>query len=93
MRRPAADVVGLNMRRVRWSRDRGAAAVNAAGNYLTAVGLTNQGVTADPAYGMPDGSSAVRVVITYPHQSLTGFPGVSSLIPAQFQYVAVMRWQ
>jgi hypothetical protein len=81
------------MRRVRWSRDRGAAAVNAAGNYLTAVGLTNQGVTADPAYGMPDGSSAVRVVITYPHQSLTGFPGVSSLIPAQFQYVAVMRWQ
>jgi Flp pilus assembly protein TadG len=70
-----------------------AAAEAAAGDYLEAVGLIDQGVAADSAYGMPDGSQAVRVVITYPYQSLTQFPGVSSLIPSQFQYVAVMRWQ
>jgi Flp pilus assembly protein TadG len=70
-----------------------AAAVTAAGDYLTAVGLTNTGVTADPAYAMSDGSQAVRVVITYPYTSLTQFPGISSLIPSTFQYVAVMRWQ
>jgi Flp pilus assembly protein TadG len=69
------------------------AAETAASNYLVAVGLQDQGVSADPSYAMPDGSQAVRVVITYPYQSLTGFPGIASLIPAQFQYVSVMRWQ
>jgi Flp pilus assembly protein TadG len=69
------------------------AAETAAGNYLTAVGLTNTGVVANPSYVLSDGSQAVRVVITYPYTSLTQFPGISSLIPSQFQYVSVMRWQ
>jgi Flp pilus assembly protein TadG len=152
VRRHAADVVELNVRRVRWQRDRGAAAVefalvlpilllfvmgtiewgwfffthqrvvnaaregaragtlvppppngttaqmqseavDAANSYLTAVGLTATGVDANPAFTMDDGSLAVRVVITYPYTSLTQFPGISSLIPSQFQYISAMRWQ
>ena len=68
-------------------------ATTAANNYLTAVGLTATGVVASGDYVMTDGSHAVQVVITYPYTSLTQFPGISSLIPSQFQYTSVMRWQ
>jgi Flp pilus assembly protein TadG len=68
------------------------AAIAAANQYLTDVGLTATGVAAD-LIGSAGSNQSVSVTITYPYTSLTQFPGISSLIPSQFVYRAVMRWR
>jgi Flp pilus assembly protein TadG len=66
-----------------------AAAEAAAGAYLAGVGLTAQGVDADFDY--PGGTKAVKVTITYPAGSLSGY--LSSFVPANATGVSVMRWE
>ncbi|HET6413646.1 MAG TPA: TadE family protein [Anaeromyxobacter sp.] len=77
--------------------DAGAAAdaLAAANAYLTNLGLT-AGTVTDSTPTVVVGTSTiatVRVVVTYPVGSLTGFtlPGFASLVPASITAVAQMR--
>lgn len=66
-----------------------AAAQSTASTYLTRGGLTAKGVTTNVT--AVNGVAAVQVSIAYPVGSVTGF--LSTIMPANSQATAVMRWQ
>ena len=64
-------------------------ATQAANAYLTRVRLNATGVSS--SFTTVDGTDAIQVTIKYPVGSLTGF--LSSVMPANAEASAVMRWQ
>ncbi|HEY0715311.1 MAG TPA: TadE family protein [Polyangia bacterium] len=64
-------------------------AQEAAEAYLTSVGLTAQGV--DVVQEDIGGTDGIKVTITYPTGSLTGY--LSSVLPANAVGISHMRWE
>jgi Flp pilus assembly protein TadG len=67
-------------------------AVGVATAYITNAGLVSEtpGVTPSTVIG-PTGERSVRVVVSYPTGSVTGFLDLVPIMPAQAQAIAEMR--